>query len=165
MNQLRFGDFTGDGVTDVLAVVGGRWAISESASSPWRMLNSDLGDAVGDLFIANMDADDNIDDILRLECRPLLTRAPCDAATPGGQPITLTWWRSKNGTQPWRRWKEYVFEFYGTEDEVIPGFGFVGRFGIPGGGTLVTDTFRLGHFHFYNEAKRALLDWTSLFPY
>jgi hypothetical protein len=47
MNQLRFGDFTGDGVTDVLAVEEGHWAISESAASPWRRLNPTLGDLRG----------------------------------------------------------------------------------------------------------------------
>src|SRR5262249_10763395 len=36
MSKLRFGDFTGDGVTDVLAVENGRWAISESARKTWR---------------------------------------------------------------------------------------------------------------------------------
>jgi Right handed beta helix region len=169
MNQLRFGDFTGDGVTDVLAVVGGRWAISESAAGPWRTLNPNLGDAVGDLFIANMDADDNIDDILRLERKSQLIMfdATC-AGTLQRQHITLTWWRSKNGTQPWQRWKEYVYDFCGSDpEEVFPQVGFAGRFGAaPGGGTLVVDPYRLGHF--YSEAQLragATSEWTSLFPY
>ena len=44
MSELRFGDFTGDGVTDVLAVRHGRWVISESARTEWSPLNPDLGD-------------------------------------------------------------------------------------------------------------------------
>ncbi len=54
MSRLRFGDFTGDGVTDVLGVNAGRWAISESARGRWRQLNSSLGDDVGTLFIADL---------------------------------------------------------------------------------------------------------------
>ena len=36
LSKLRFADFTGDGVTDVLAVESGRWAISESARTSWQ---------------------------------------------------------------------------------------------------------------------------------
>src|SRR5205807_10409544 len=153
MNHRRFGDFTGDGVTDVLGVEGGHWAISESALSPWSRLNPILGDAVGTLFIANMDPHDNIDDILRLEIASRRTR--------------LTWWRSKNGTGPWRRWKDYVFAFVDSPEVVLPAFGFAGRSGAAhGGGTLVIDPNRVGHF--YSEAEIAAgasPDWTSLFPY
>jgi hypothetical protein len=151
MSKLRFGDFTGDGVTDVLAVENGRWAISESALFPWRELNPDLSDAVENLYIANMDPDDNIDDILRLEFE--------------GNPFqltTLTWWRSRNGTEPWQRWKVYDIDDIG-----VTVLGFVGRFGAaPGGGTLVIGEDRFGHF--YSEAEiaaGAAPDWTSLFPY
>lgn len=163
MSQLRFGDFNGDGVTDVLSVNNGRWAISESATSPWQKLNASLGDAVGPLFIANMDRDDNIDDILRLErqIQPTQTNG-----LPGGR-VTLTWWRSRNGVEPWRRWKSYVFEYTNSPEFVPPLLGFVGRFGADlGGGTLVIDANRLGHF--YSEAEIAAgasPDWTSLFAY
>ena len=60
MRELRFGDFTGDGVTDVLAVVSGRWAISK-ARAPWRNLNRRHGDAVKSLHIADLN-NNNIDD-------------------------------------------------------------------------------------------------------
>jgi len=96
--RLRFGDFTGDGVTDVLAVVNGHWAISESATGQWRTLNSSLGDPVENLFIANMDADDNIDDILKFERQ-------CEQKPFLPMRCTLTWWRSKNGTEPWLKWQ------------------------------------------------------------
>jgi hypothetical protein len=160
MSKLQFGDFNGDGVTDVLAVVNGRWAISESARGNWRQINATLGDPVGELLIANMDADDNIDDILRLERKfqPLGTV---------NMRATLTWWRSKNGIEPWQRWKEHVFQYTPSADTVTPGIAFAGRFGAaPGGGTLVIDQNRLGHFHSKAEtAVGASPDWTSLFPY
>ena len=162
MNQLRFGDFTGDGVTDVLAVESGRWAISESATSPWRRLNASLGDAVRILFIANMDADDNIDDILRLEREEIQVND-----RPRENRVKFTWWRSKNGIEPWRRWKEYTFRYVVGPEFVPPYVGFAGRFGAaPGGGTLVIDPSRFGHFFSVAETDvGAALDWTSLFPY
>jgi hypothetical protein len=62
MSDLRFGDFTGDGVTDVLGVNGGRWAISESARGSWLQLNPHLGDDITSLFIADLD-NNNIADV------------------------------------------------------------------------------------------------------
>jgi hypothetical protein len=78
---------------------------------------------------------------------------------------TLTWWRSKNGTEPWQKWKEHVFDV--VVPPVPPGVGFAGRFGAaPGGGTLVIDQNRLGHFYSRAEiVAGAAPDWTSLFPY
>lgn len=160
MTQLRFGDFTGDGVTDVLAVESGRWAISESATGSWSRLNSSLGDAVENLFIANMDANDNIDDILRLE----YDTQQIQIGNLRRWRITLTWWLSLNGRGPWRKWKDYVFEFPADSSEfVFPSFAFVGRFGTAtGGGTLVIDPTRIGRFHSEADAER---DWHSRFPY
>jgi hypothetical protein len=179
MNQLRFGDFTGNGNTDVLAVVntkdGPRWHISESAMGSWFKINDKLGDPVGPLFIANMDADDNIDDILRLE------RKEQQILINGlkGHRITLTWKRSKNGSaRSWELWKSHVFEFVDSQQVVVsPGFpspkvvfpplGFAGRFGAaPGGGTLVIGKERFGHFHGKaEEAAGRPTDWMSVFPY
>jgi hypothetical protein len=147
LSELRFGDFTGDGVTDVLAVEEGRWAISESARKPWRNLNPQLNDEVKGLFIANMDADDNKDDILCLEVRP-----------PSISPYReLIWWRSKNGDEAWKEFKRY-YPFTGV-GFVYPHLGFVGRFSTVSGGTLVIDEKRIGHF--YSPGS----DWTSRFPY
>lgn len=160
MTQLRFGDFTGDGVTDVFAVESGRWAISESATGSWSRLNSSLGDAVENLFIANMDADDNIDDILRLE----YDTRQIQIGNLRRWRITLTWWLSHNGRGPWRKWKDYAFEFPADSPEfVLPSFAFAGRFGTAtGGGTLVIDPTRTGRFHSEVDAER---DWNSQFPY
>ena len=151
MSKLRFGDFTGDGVTDVLAIVGRRWKISESARSQWRNLTPALGDEDASLFIANMDQDDNIDDMLRLE-GPLYNRE-------------LIWWRSKNGIGPWKEFKRHSFDV-GYAD-VLPYLGFVGRFGVaPGGGTLVIDDDRVGNFFSPAETEAgAPPDWRSVFQY
>ena len=162
MNKLRFGDFTGDGVTDVLAVVGGRWAISQSARGSWRRINANLGDAVGGLFIANMDADDNIDDLLRLD------RTYTTTGTIGH--TTLRWWRSKNGVDIWRPWRSYTFTYSLVAeplDTVWPVGGFAGRFGLaPGGGTLIIDHTRKGQFFSPAEVPYGRSpNWSSLFSY
>jgi hypothetical protein len=160
LDQLQFGDFTGHGRTDVLAVVGGRWAISEDGVKPWRMLNSTLHDPVGKLYIANMDTDDNIDDILRLDRQVSHTRD-------GIEHVDITWWRSKNGTEPWEVWKKYSFEYPQDAEHWSVQYGFAGRFGTgPGGGTMVIDDSRIGHFFSTGEAQvGAATDWTSVFPY
>lgn len=157
--KLRFGDFTGDGVTDVLAVVDGRWAISESAQKGWQQLNSELGDDVGNLKIANMDTDDNIDDIFKLERKSLTIAAP----GPNYERTTLIWWRSKNGRERWSKYWEYSFTFPATKEYVSPRVGFVGRFGAePGGGTLVIGPDRTGLF--YSKGEREP-EFKSTFAY
>ena len=162
MSKLRFGDFTGDGVTDVLAVESGHWAISESARSGWRRLNPTLGDAVENLFIANMDADDNIDDLLRLDTKTWIGGSSSTARF-----TRATWYRSKNGREPWRLWKDHEFAYTVSPETVSPGYAFAGRFGAaPGGGTLVIGPTRLGYFHSQAEiAAGAAPDWTSVFAY
>lgn len=160
MDKLRFGDFTGDGVTDVLALVGGRWSYSESAARSWRQLNPTLGDNVTDLIIANMDRDDNIDDILKLTVKVV----PLGL---NGKRFTLTWKRSKNGRRPWRTWGEpYVFDVTDPFEQIQPIYGFAGRFSGYGGGTVVLDYKRWGRF--YSEAAQAAgagAEWISEFPY
>lgn len=161
LSQLRFGDFTGDGVTDVLAVVNGRWSISESARGAWRTLNPTLGDPVENLYIANMDKDDNIDDILKLDRTYTTLQVE-------GQPLyvvaKLTWWRSKNGVEPWKVWKTYTLQYPAFDDGYVPvGFGFAGRLG-PGAGqgaTMIIDQNRMGQF----TGGGGLVNWQNGFPY
>jgi hypothetical protein len=163
MKALRFGDFTGHGNTDVLAVEEGRWAISESATGGWSRLNEKLNDPVENLFIANMDPDDNIDDILRLD-RDVQTTEWMGI---NYQYVVLTWWRSKNGRGPWEKWRSYVF-YYPLVPETVPVFyGFAGRFGgKPGGGTMVIDEHRTGRFFSLAEKPpHALPNWESWYPY
>lgn len=166
LSQLRFGDFTGDGVTDVLAVNDGRWSISDAARGSWRKLNANLGDDVSGLFIANLDPDDNIDDLLKLDNRLIL---PPSNDRNGVNKAKIEWWRSKNGTEPWVKLKSYSFEYrlnhnVGENGEnVHPTKGFAGRFGVaPGGGTLIIDPFRRGQFFSPAETR---VEWCSLFAY
>jgi hypothetical protein len=166
--QLQFGDFTGDGVTDVIAVVGGHWQYSVSGREPWHDLNAKLGDSVSQLKIANMDPDDNIDDILKLE------RKTTRFFVLGRQyeKTTLSWWRSKNGRkESWDKFKEYVFYFPVSKQSVSPRFGYLGRFAqvdhegrpVIVGGTLVIGNDRFGSF--YSELGELKLDSRSKFAY
>jgi hypothetical protein len=154
MSELRFGDFTGDGVTDVLAVNGGRWAISESARAPWRRLNPHHGDAVKSLHIADLN-NNNIDDLIRLEA--------IGGSGAGYGAAILTWWVSDDGRGRWRKLKSYSFQeaFAGRLPRI---FGLAGRFGAaPGGGVLVGDFKRIGHFFSEAEiAAGASPDWTTI---
>ena len=160
MKDLQFGDFTGDGVTDVLAVVGGRWSISESATGSWRRLNPTLGDPVAKLLIANMDPDDNIDDVLKVEQQSGSGRR-------GMRRTVVRLSRSKNGADPWVVWKTYVFDYIPSTESVGIGVSFGGRFGgAPGGGTLVIGPDRTGNF--FSPAKirvGAGTVWLGQFPY
>jgi hypothetical protein len=142
-DTLQFGDFNGDGVTDVLSVDGGRWSVSDSALGTWRRLNPLIGEEVSTLLIANMDADDNIDDVLKFEKN-------------GNK---ATWYRSRNGTAAWQVFATQTFS--GGDSANIR--GFAGRFGAAlGGATLVIAPDRRGHFHGITESNA---DWMSLFPY
>jgi hypothetical protein len=161
--SLRFADFTGDGVTDVVANEGGGWAFSESARSSWQHLN-DLQYAVNgpNLFIADMDVPGqpkSIDDILALSF----------AITGQGSTETtkLVWTRSADGRGPWGAFKQYVFDIDLTaeEDYVGPGVAFVGKFrGPTNAATLTIDSMRVGHFFRLTQAP-AGEDWSSLFSY
>ena len=157
MSKLRFGDFTGDGVTDVLAVNGGRWAISESARGKWSRLNPRLGDDVSRLFIADLNHD-NIDDLLKLDV----------TTVPVGPVIRTTykWYVSENGRSPWRQLKRYAWN-HSIGQPILSGRAFAGRFGAaPGGGVLVTGPDRVGNFFSPRErAAGASPDWRSLFGY
>jgi hypothetical protein len=158
LSSLRFGDFIGDGVTDVLSNIAGHWAFSYAASSPWQTLNPTLDNPVGrpNIFIANLDADDNLDDVLRL-----------DTGTQGSSTRTATWQRSLHGRTSWSQWKSYAFGFDNShpEDYVELGPAFTGEFGAaPGDATLTIDPDRIGHF-FSPAQGQAGQEWLSLFAY
>jgi hypothetical protein len=153
LGKLRFGDFTGDGVTDVLAVVGGRWSISESARGTWRELNPTLGDDLAGVMFADL-AHDNVDDVIRLEQKT------------SSLAVTLIWWVSNDGRRPWRKLKEYTFSR--AEVRKLPRiFAGAGRFGAaPGGAVLLTDPDRKGRFYGESEVRAgASPNWSSQFPY
>ena len=171
LRDLKFGDFDGDGVTDVLAVVAGRWAISSAGRSTWTRWNQSLGEAVQNLYVANMDADDRSDDILKLDY---------SSVRDGQLPIVTTnikWWRSQNGTGPWKLWKSYTYACDPNADNVAIACGtsYLGRFAaIPrdhakpvdqkseGAGTLTIDAFRQGHFFNPSESVNGRpAEWVS----
>ena len=164
MSSLRFGDFTGDGVTDVLAVVGGRWSISESARAPWRRINAALGDGVRSLLVANMDADDNVDDLLKVERRVVPVR---QGTLLRYNQVRIRILRSRNGTEPWRPWQERSWNVQPDPTLVLPVWSFAARFGVaPGGGTMIINPSRHGEFFSAAESARgASPTWTAAMAY
>lgn len=128
--DLRFGDFTGDGVTDVLAVNGGRWSISESATSGWRQLNPTLGDEVGPLLIADID-NNNRDDIIRVVRRTSSTSI-------SSAHWEVEWQVSFDGVTPWQTVKTCAFQHLLDKANVAPIFAFTGRFDDAPGADLLT---------------------------
>ena len=109
MSKLRFGDFTGDGVTDVLASDGGRWAISDAARGTWTRLNRYLNDTVSSLFIADLN-NNNIDDLLKLKVNLV-------ALQPGSVRLTYKWYISDDGRSRWRELKSYTWTHNGFHEE------------------------------------------------
>ena len=125
-------------------------------------LNRTLGDDVAGLFIANLDADDNIDDILKLSRSDVQV-----SSTPAMRRATLTWHRSKNGRDPWVELKKYTYTYPANWEHVRPGYGFAGRFGAaPGGGVMIIDPTRRGQFFSPAETRvGANPDYSSVYPY
>jgi hypothetical protein len=159
MSALRFGDFTGDGVTDVLSVQGGRWAISEGAAGQWRNLNPSLGDDVRGLYFADID-NNNIDDVIRLQY----------TAVAVGQSVreTYTWEVSYDGSTTWKSLKTHSWITPGpivAQDRAL--HVFAGRFGTaPGAGILTVDRGGTGRFYAPLETRvGAAPDWNSTFSY
>jgi hypothetical protein len=169
LQDLIFGDFDGDGVTDVLAVEDGHWAFSSAGRTQWQKLNN-LNDPVQELRVLNLDADDDIDDILKL-VRTDTTLSANLVRT------TLTWWRSKNAVEPWKIWSQETFDCNPQDADVALACGssYAGRFGAfpgdhqavvnshrEGAGTLTIDPWRRGYF--YNPAEKLAgrpATWTS----
>ena len=150
LRKLRFGDFTGDGVTDVLAVQGGRWSISQSATGSWQTLNARLSQDIEPLVIADVD-NDHRDDILRFEKT---------GAT------TLTCWVSWGGRTDWTRYTTVnglalTKTGTGNVPTALPLYAFAGQFDTtPGADLLVVDSTRIGRFTSRNQSS-----WKSQYNY
>lgn len=156
MSALRFGDFDGDGVTDVLAVESGHWAISSGAAARWSRINPTLGDAVSGLYIADVD-NNNKDDLIRRKYRAV--------PAGGGQVVeTIEWEISYDGATPWKPLKSYRWVSPGLAQPV---YAFAGRFGTaPGAGVLTVDRGGTGLFYAPLESRvGARPDWTSTSRY
>jgi hypothetical protein len=156
MSALRFGDFDGDGVTDVLAVESGHWAISSAAVDRWRRLNPTLGDDVRGLFIADVD-NNNKDDLIRRKYRAL-------PVLNGQVAETIEWEISYDGVTPWKPLTSYQWLSPGFAQAP---FSFAGRFGTaPGAGVLTIDRGGTGLFFAPLETRvGANPNWTSTFRY
>lgn len=61
IDELRFGDFDGDGLTDVFAIESTVWKVSYGATSGWTPLAASLTGSVDNLFVADFDADGHAD--------------------------------------------------------------------------------------------------------
>ena len=159
MNELAFGDFTGDGVTDVLSVQRGRWAISPSGAGTWQNLNPSLGDGVAGLRFADIDHN-NIDDVIRLRYKALPVGL--------GTRETYEWEVSYNGTGTWKPLRTYSWltagNFVASTTTIHV---FAGRFGTaPGAGILTVDRGGTGRFFAPLEAREGRSrDWNSTFNY
>jgi hypothetical protein len=64
LSELHFGSFNGNGLTDVIANIGGHWSMSVGGRSAWQPLNQQLSDSLDRTLIADMDGK-GVDDILR----------------------------------------------------------------------------------------------------
>ena len=65
IDNLEFGDFNGDGITDVFTHDAGEWLVSYSGTSAWTHLNtSSYG--LGEIRFGDFDGD-NITDVFRTE--------------------------------------------------------------------------------------------------
>lgn len=151
MDELRFGDFTGDGITDVLAVEGGEWSISDGAHGSWETLNSDIDVDVDRLLIADLDAN-GIDDLVMVELE-VIEKSKSQSID------VITLWISEDGRAPWRKLATHEVEYSGGS--IVPLKYFAGRFGGSGrGAVLVVDRFRRGTFVDIEGTK-----WTARYEY
>ena len=158
MKDLRFGDFDGDGVTDVLARVSGRWAISSGAAQPWDRINDELGSDVSELHIADIDSN-NKDDLLRVKYR-------WNSSGPFGGTDAIDWEISYDGATDWKPFKSYRWQtFPGVS--LLKLYVFAGRFGLaPGAGIVTIDRDGVGQFYAPLESRVGEKpDWTSTFRY
>jgi hypothetical protein len=117
-------------------------------STRWQRLNEHLDNDVRSLFIVDLN-NNNIDDLIRLERLPV-----------GLGLETVSWLVSDDGRSPWRRLGGSIIVLAGA-----PVFAYAGRFrAAPGGGVLLIDPSRLGHFYSPAEGVAgASPSWTSLF--
>ncbi|HET6980824.1 MAG TPA: FG-GAP-like repeat-containing protein [Myxococcaceae bacterium] len=144
LSQLRFGDFNGDGITDVLAVEGGHWSVSWGATSPWQTLNSRLSDSIESLIIADIDGNGR-DDIVRFK-----------PTSPTSGRLEVSW----DGRTDWQTLTHVDWPPSATVPDLLL---FAGRFdGSPGAGILFVDQTRFARLYTY--ARGAFVPY-SLFAY
>ena len=141
LSELRFGYFDHDRIMDVIAVEGGRWAVSWGGATPWWPLNTELSDSLESVMIGDIDGD-GLDDIVRYI---LQEDDPYSA-----EYVTATWEVSWGGTRAWepplatRQWPVYP----DTPSPIDRVRSFIGRFdNWPGADLLVLDTDRKAYIY------------------
>jgi hypothetical protein len=133
LSALKFGDFNGDGITDILSTANGTWSVSWSGKQNWERLNNkvtkDLGGMQSCQMVKNRnetclviaDVDGNgMDDIL------LYWGTDATDSTGTGQPGF--WQVSWDGRSDWKK----IFGPVGGGS-----LGFVGRFDTSSGADLL----------------------------
>ncbi len=93
--ELRFGDFNGNGLTDVMALESGVWKVSYDAVSTWTALAVSLTDSVDTLMVADVDADGHADIGTITERNVLGTFGPTSIV------FSWTFSISQGGGTPW----------------------------------------------------------------
>ena len=145
LSALRFGHFTNDRITDVIAVQGGRWSLSRSGTGEWEELNPKLSDELKlSLMIGDIDAD-GIDDIVRY--------------LPSEDGLTGTWQVSWSGRTGWA--PLLTLSLVATKDPTDDPHpaksarSFVGRFNPWAGAAnvLAVDNERKGHVYIHAKGS------------
>jgi hypothetical protein len=132
LSDLGFGDFTGDGVTDVFGIAGGRWSISRSGTGSWERLNPKLATPVKSVLIADVNGN-GTDDVVQLS--------------------SDKWQVSWEGRSDWQALKSLP-SLQALESGNYP--RFAGQFdGLPGLDLLVVDGTRFGRL--YSKANDAVV--------
>ncbi len=138
LSALRFGDFDGNGVTDVISISGGRWAVSWGARSTWEQLNPDLSSSLASVSIANVDGIPG-DDIVRYVRE--------DA-------ISGRWEVSSGGAGPWTTLTSFSYpDTYQNRLLNLTAYmkTFVGRFDAWNGADVLALEYSRGSFLFSLE--------------
>jgi hypothetical protein len=85
LSDLRFGDFDGNGITDVISISGGKWTVSGGARTTWQELTPALSSSLANVFIGDVDGIKG-DDIVRYV---------------RSGPVSAKWEVSSGGAAPW----------------------------------------------------------------
>jgi hypothetical protein len=143
LNQLRFGDFTGDGITDVLARQGGRWSISKSASEGWERLNPKLDSSLDGALVADVNGN-GTDDVVRV-------KGNVSGVPPANLKYSAQWQISWEGRSDWT--KVTTLDLPSGYTPSV--YAFAGRFDpSPGADLLLVDNSRVGRF--YSKATNSV---------
>jgi hypothetical protein len=82
MDQYRFGDFNGDGKTDVFSLANHQWSVSWGGATKWQRLNAELSSNLNELVFGDFNGDGR-----------------CDIARAHDGGFQVSW----GGTTPWQQ--------------------------------------------------------------